>query len=155
FTDRYGSMRWSILTPDMSAHRDGGRLTFGEGVPAPPTIGDDAIEDLWRTYYASVFNPARVNLRAMLPEMPVRRWARLPEAQVIPALLHSAHERTVSLGHATQDSARPFVPQDAGLEALREAASSCRGCDLYERASQAVFGEGRATARLVLVGEQP
>src|SRR5581483_2574898 len=73
FVDRYSSMRWSILTPELSAHWDGSRLTFGEGVPAPPATGDDAIEELWRTYYVSVFNPARVNAGAMLREMPARR----------------------------------------------------------------------------------
>ena len=52
-------------------------------------------------------------------------------------------------------SARPFVPADAGLDELREAAGSCRGCDLYKRATQVVFGAGPARARVMLVGEQP
>jgi DNA polymerase len=38
---------------------------------------------------------------------------------------------------------------------LAEAAEGCRGCDLYKDATQAVFGQGRASARLMLVGEQP
>ncbi|MFY9739273.1 MAG: UdgX family uracil-DNA binding protein [Candidatus Cybelea sp.] len=41
------------------------------------------------------------------------------------------------------------------LKALREAASTCRACDLYKYATQTVFGEGRARARLMFVGEQP
>ena len=41
------------------------------------------------------------------------------------------------------------------VEQLREAAASCRGCDLWERATQTVFGEGREGSRLMLVGEQP
>jgi len=41
------------------------------------------------------------------------------------------------------------------LKALAEAAEGCRGCDLYKDATQAVFGQGRPSARLMLVGEQP
>ena len=47
------------------------------------------------------------------------------------------------------------MPRSRELEALREAASGCRGCDLWQNATQTVFGEGDATAELVLVGEQP
>ncbi len=41
------------------------------------------------------------------------------------------------------------------LPALRDAATHCRGCALYARATQTVFGEGSADARLVMIGEQP
>ena len=58
-------------------------------------------------------------------------------------------------GKATGPSARPFVPEDANLDTLRAAAASCRGCDLYQRATQTVFGEGPRRARIMLVGEQP
>lgn len=51
--------------------------------------------------------------------------------------------------------AERWVPDGAGLDALREAAQGCRGCELWQRATQAVFGEGRPRARLMLVGEQP
>jgi DNA polymerase len=43
----------------------------------------------------------------------------------------------------------------ASLTALREEAATCRRCDLYRNATQTVFGEGRARARAVLIGEQP
>ena len=43
----------------------------------------------------------------------------------------------------------------ASLDELRAAASGCTRCHLYERATQTVFGEGEADARLMLVGEQP
>jgi uracil-DNA glycosylase family protein len=52
-------------------------------------------------------------------------------------------------------SALPFLPERRTLPALRRAARGCRGCDLYKGATQAVFGEGSARARLVLVGEMP
>jgi DNA polymerase len=52
--------------------------------------------------------------------------------------------------------ASPFVPEaPKALSELREAAAGCRGCDLWEPATQTVFGEGPEGARVVLVGEQP
>jgi DNA polymerase len=51
--------------------------------------------------------------------------------------------------------ATPFLPAERTLEALREAARSCRGCDLWQRATQTVFGEGPEDARMMLVGEVP
>ena len=55
----------------------------------------------------------------------------------------------------TGTSALEFLPTRASLPALREAVQGCRGCALYARATQAVFGEGRRSARVVMVGEQP
>jgi uracil-DNA glycosylase family protein len=51
--------------------------------------------------------------------------------------------------------ASAFLPRGRGLASLREAAARCRGCDLYQAATQAVFGEGPPDARLMLVGEVP
>jgi DNA polymerase len=53
------------------------------------------------------------------------------------------------------DSAAPFVPPSGDVDELAEAASSCKGCELYRDATQTVFGKGAADARLMLVGEQP
>jgi uracil-DNA glycosylase len=47
------------------------------------------------------------------------------------------------------------VPEHANLRELAAAAQNCRGCELYERATQTVFGAGPARARVLLVGEQP
>jgi DNA polymerase len=52
-------------------------------------------------------------------------------------------------------SAAAYVPESPTLDGLVEAARSCRGCHLFERATQTVFGEGVAGAPLMLVGEQP
>ena len=52
-------------------------------------------------------------------------------------------------------TAAPFVPDSTDVEDLRAAAAGCRGCPLWEPATQVVFGRGPATARLLLVGEQP
>ena len=51
--------------------------------------------------------------------------------------------------------ASPFVPDRRSLAALVDAAAACRGCELYETATQTVFGSGPKSARFVLVGEQP
>jgi uracil-DNA glycosylase len=56
---------------------------------------------------------------------------------------------------ANQKTAEPFLPERLTLPGLAEAAETCRGCDLYKNATQTVFGEGRETADIVLVGEQP
>jgi uracil-DNA glycosylase len=52
-------------------------------------------------------------------------------------------------------SAADFLPDRRTLEALKEAAESCRGCHLYRDATQTVFGEGPPSARVIMVGEQP
>ncbi len=68
----------------------------------------------------------------------------------------------LSRGNTLQDhvrnltrSAADYVPDTRSLKRLREASAACRGCDLYKYATQTVFGEGKARAPLMFVGEQP
>jgi DNA polymerase len=56
---------------------------------------------------------------------------------------------------ASTGSAADFMPEDRTLPALREAAARCRGCPLWTRGTQTVFGEGPRRARVMLIGEQP
>jgi DNA polymerase len=153
-------MRWSILTPGLSLHwRDGGLVRAG-GTHRSAAPDGDALETLWRSYYASIFNPARVNPDAMRAEMPRRFWHNLPEAALIPGLVAAAPRRT----QAMIDTA-PTVPvlrrgferdmARATAEPAPDALSACRACSLWEPATQAVPGEGPTAARLMLVGEQP
>lgn len=93
FRERFGVQRWTILTPDESVTLDGERLTFSPGVPQRMAPQADEIEAMWKTYYASIFNPARVKVRAMKKEMPDRHWATLPEAELIDDLLRQAPQR--------------------------------------------------------------
>ncbi|NKQ53022.1 UdgX family uracil-DNA binding protein [Amycolatopsis sp. K13G38] len=51
--------------------------------------------------------------------------------------------------------ASPFVPDSHELSRLREASLRCAGCDLYQDATQTVFGAGPANARVLMLGEQP
>jgi len=55
----------------------------------------------------------------------------------------------------TVPTAIPWVPERPNLPRLREAARTCRGCDLWKRGTQTVFGEGAKGARVLFVGEQP
>jgi uracil-DNA glycosylase len=51
--------------------------------------------------------------------------------------------------------AAKFIPAGTNLKRLRQAIPNCKGCDLYKFATQPVFGEGPAKARIMLIGEQP
>ena len=70
FVRRFTNMRWSILTPDVSIHWDGEQLTEGPGATRAAAPSGDPVEETWKTYYASMFNPARVMVAAMTKEMP-------------------------------------------------------------------------------------
>jgi DNA polymerase len=170
FARRFTGMTWTILTPDACVAWDGENLKVSEGADPADAPREDAQEELWRTYYASIFNPARLNPRMMQQEMPKRYWRNLPEARLIPELIESAQRRT-----AEMVAARPNPPSDRVLKAalrhardgsygesdpltLEEAAAAeqvCRRCDLWRDATQAVPGEGPARARIMIVGEQP
>ena len=173
FRRRFTNMRWSILTPQRCAHWEGeGSVWFTQGVARDAAAPQDAFEDAWRIYYRSIFNPARVKLRAMMSEMPQKYWRNLPEAELIPALVQSA-DRRVSAMHAQRKTVdqsrcgpRPPSPEalhaerlvrmDAGSAArLAMAAAACRQCGLGQAATQVVWGEGAQDARIMVVGEQP
>ena len=160
FARRFGTLRWSILTPVGSAHWDGVELAYGPALTRRDAPSGDALEELWTTYYSNIFNPARIKLGAMVKEMPVRYWAALPEAAVIDRLLREAPRRVEDMMARQVGltvTAADFLPAQKApsLPILREAASACRGCDLYKNATQTVFGEGPPTARVMFVGEQP
>jgi len=55
----------------------------------------------------------------------------------------------------SETSAEEFFPERKSLKAFREAAADCKACDLWERGTQTVFGEGARHAEVVFVGEQP
>ncbi|MET0224809.1 MAG: UdgX family uracil-DNA binding protein, partial [Dokdonella sp.] len=165
FVDRFAGMRWSILTPVRSAHWNGDALTFEAGALRSDAPSDDALEDLWRTYYANIFNPARLKVQAMEREMPVRYWKNLPEAKLIPGLIQSASSRMDAMVRKAPTTPKKIVPAPAertpialpagSLAQLRREAKHCKACPLWQPATQTVFGEGPADARIVVIGEQP
>ena len=99
----------------------------------------------------------------MRQEMPVRYWKNLPEVSLLPNLITQAASRVNIMVKAQEakPSAAPFVPSDHVLPLIQAALPSCKGCDLYLHATQAVPGVGPSpgtehkSATLMLVGEQP
>ena len=106
FAKRFGDMDWMIATPRLTAQFQGGTLTFGPAAPRP-TLPDDASEGLWATYFANIFNPARIKLDAMRSEMPVKYWKNLPETRLIPAMLQDAEARVQRMHAAGATTPRP------------------------------------------------
>ncbi|MBY0380427.1 MAG: UdgX family uracil-DNA binding protein [Xanthobacteraceae bacterium] len=170
FERRFADIPWSILTPDLSAHWDGYKTVFSPGAIKSDVPSSDPLEATWRTYYASIFNPARLKVKAMRAEMPQKYWRNLPEASLIDSLVDSAAKRSQSMIESTPPLSRatvqrkeiaevhsvanPSNPHDA-LSQLREEAAYCHACPLYKDATQTVFGEGAAHASVMFVGEQP
>jgi probable DNA metabolism protein len=172
FVRRFTGMRWSILTPDGSAFWDKVALRFGPGADKADVPDEDRLEAYWLTYYASIFNPARLKIDAMQKEMPKKYWKNLPEARMIEGLIRDAGTRMEAMivaepttpskrgsAVAKRDaSALPSEPPQTvptTLAEARVAAKSCRRCDLYGAATQVVFGEGPEDAEIMFVGEQP
>src|SRR5437773_4693046 len=80
FARRFADMPWSILTPDVCAHWDGHAVSITPGIGKSEAPTADRLEEIWRRYYASIFNPARLKVTAMQNEMPKKYWRNLPEA---------------------------------------------------------------------------
>ncbi|HEX8382013.1 MAG TPA: UdgX family uracil-DNA binding protein [Sphingomonas sp.] len=154
FVNRFASMRWSILTPEVSIHWDGTTLSEGPGAERGDAPAGDPIEEVWKTYYRSIFNPARVKVGAMLREMPRKYWKNMPETALVPELLAGAQARESGMIE-TARTAEIGDNAQAAWEALRDEARGCTRCHLYKCATQTVFGEGPVAATMMFVGEQP
>ena len=154
FVDRFHTMRWSILTPEVSLHWDGKTLSEGPGASKADAPQDDPVEAVWKTYYASIFNPARLKTGAMLKEMPRKYWKNMPETALVAELIKGARAREVAMVE-TARTAGPGDNAQKAWAALRDEAMACTRCHLYKHATQTVFGEGPVDAPLMLIGEQP
>ena len=167
FVNRFTNMRWSILTPELSIHWDGETLAEGPGATCADAPAGDPLEEMWRTYYASIFNPARLKVGAMLKEMPKKYWRNMPETSLVEPLIASARNRELEMidrSVAKQgledaiEAERALQPRSnirASWEALFREARGCTRCHLHECATQTVFGEGPLDASIAFVGEQP
>lgn len=169
FQRRFTDMDWLIATPRGSAAWNGEALKTSREPAARPTA-EDATDELWRTYFANIFNPARLKIRAMQSEMPKKYWKNMPEASLIPDLIAGAerrvaemaarqasqppafHERLQAQWRGRDEEAAVDLPP---LERLRQEASACTRCSLHCHATQTVFGEGPVDAEVLFVGEQP
>ncbi len=162
FTRRFGDMDWVIVTPEVTMRFEGGVLRH-EAVASERLELSDETEELWRTYYANIFNPARLKVKAMQSEMPKKYWKNLPEAALIPDLIANAEARARQM----QETAPSFAPARADriLSRLPERSvdrdgplarlNACTRCPLGQMATQGVPGEGPQDAELMIVGEQP
>jgi DNA polymerase len=125
------------------------------------------LEETWRTYYSSIFNPARLKVGAMLKEMPKKYWRNMPETSLVQPLIASARARELEMIDASiqkqglqnaleaeREIARPSNLRAAWEELMKEA-RGCTRCELYKCGTQTVFGEGPLHAKLMFVGEQP
>ncbi|MET3586355.1 DNA polymerase [Pseudorhizobium tarimense] len=169
FQRRFNDMDWLIATPQGSASWDGETLLTSTEPAEKPDLKDKT-DDLWRTYYASIFNPARLKVKAMTAEMPKKYWKNLPEAELIPGLIANAERSVLEMAaraaseplpfhHRLQEAAANAPPVDTApagtLEAVRQEARHCTRCTLHCMATQTVFGQGPEQARVMVVGEQP
>ncbi|BBD99807.1 uracil-DNA glycosylase [Sphingobium amiense] len=158
FVRRFATMRWSILTPEISIHWDGETLSQGPGATRADAPDGDAVEALWKGYYAAIFNPARLKTGAMLSEMPKKYWRNLPEAALIPDLIAGAQAREAAMIATAPLPEKPQKRQGNAATvwaAIRDEAMACTRCPLYRDATQTVFGEGPLDAALFFIGEQP
>ncbi|UXS32241.1 UdgX family uracil-DNA binding protein [Agrobacterium tumefaciens] len=169
FQRRFTDMDWLIATPNGSAQWDGDVLeTSRQALPKPDLT--DETDELWRTYYANIFNPARLKIKAMTAEMPKKYWKNLPEADLIPGLVLGAEARVLEMAAKAASQPQPFhhrlqaaasareMPQpvpDGTLASLAREASQCTRCALHCKATQTVFGTGPEDAKVMIVGEQP
>jgi DNA polymerase len=152
FVRRFANMKWSILTPRGSLHWDGETLEEGPPAQRSDAPAGDPIEDLWRKYYASIFNPARLKIGAMLKEMPRKYWKNMPEAALIPELVAGAQARESQMVAA---GALDMGERPSSLKAIDKAIHACRMCPIGLLDNTAVMGEGPRDAALMIVGEQP
>ncbi|MFT8778304.1 MAG: UdgX family uracil-DNA binding protein [Gluconacetobacter liquefaciens] len=169
FANRFADMDWVIATPRLVARFEAGALGF-HPPGTRPDLPEDASEALWATYFANIFNPARIKLDAMRSEMPKKYWKNLPETSLIPSMLADAEARVTRMHEAatlaprrgsaavsTRYRGAMKQPSDLPetLEDARDAALHCRRCALCEHATQTVWGRGPSDASLMVVGEQP
>lgn len=169
FANRFADMDWVISTPLAIAVFVDGALSYLPADGVRYAVTDDT-EDLWRTYYSNIFNPARLKVKAMQSEMPRKYWKNLPEAALIPDLIAGAAKRVQNMraqmpsmppAHLERFKAQTVERWSASdenfdsIEQLRAAAAGCTRCALHCHATQTVFGEGHTKAGIMFVGEQP
>jgi DNA polymerase len=130
---RFPESRFSIITPDGSAHWDGTILTLG--APTRQMQDDAMLAAWWDAHHAALLAEARPG-------------TAIPEAEALDEAPRPPDRP--SLGAVVL----PLAADPAMLAASHEA-MACQRCGLHAPATQTVFGEGPAGARIMFVGEQP
>jgi uracil-DNA glycosylase len=112
FRKRFANMDWSILTPDECMYWDGVGVQFTPGVDQSQAPDLDAVEELWKSYYKSIFNAARVKVSAMQSEMPKKCWKNLPEAELIDGLINGSGGRVEEMMRREPSPEKPAPVND-------------------------------------------
>ena len=162
FRNRFNGMDWLIVTPEARIAWDGEKISVGPGGGKDDLPQEDVIEAEWRTYYANIFNPARVKIGAMKSEMPVKYWKNLPEAELIPALLEQAGTRVNAMvsqsneellvNHGADQSAASLP---ASLDELYSMLEQQRDAPSEKFSDRLIRGTGPDKAGIMIIGEQP
>lgn len=159
FCKRFPNMDWMIATPDGTALWQDGELQYVETPDRSTLPKADAHEGLWRTYYRNICNVSRINPPAMRREMPQRYWRNLPESVEIQTLMRDGQASFSQRQREAMDieltKARAMQRALADLPDYSGGPEACRRCDIWRHATQAVLGQGPASASIMLVGEQP
>ncbi|MCQ4294341.1 TIGR03915 family putative DNA repair protein [Pseudomonas stutzeri] len=110
FAERMGGNSWLIATPEDGVCWNGAQMHYAQ--PCPPQwrqLAQNAADpggELWKAYYESTFNPARLNRSVMESNLPVRFWKNLPEGMLIPQLMSRARAGAQRDGQAERVAAR-------------------------------------------------
>lgn len=163
FVDRFRGMCWSILTPVGSLHWDKKQLTIGPAATRDQAPASDGFEDGWRDYYASTFNPARLNPDVMRAHMAKKYWKNLPEAHLIPELIRSAPSRVQQMIDQEAAMPRKRDPRKAVAAMRAQEPKSLAALNtlilaaepMVKGGTRAVLGEGPLQPDIAFVGEQP
>ncbi|WP_425065241.1 UdgX family uracil-DNA binding protein [Reyranella sp.] len=163
FVERFRSLVWSILTPKGSLHWDRETLTVGPPAQRSDAPQSDGFEAAWRCYYENVFNPARLNPKAMRQHMPEKYWRNLPEAASIAGLVQQAPARAremIAREAAEREKRDPLkavaAMAEQGPQTLAELNRLIAASEpLTPGADRAVLGEGPMEPMVAFVGEQP
>jgi probable DNA metabolism protein len=163
FVSRFRTLDWSIITPVGSMHWDRVTLTFGPAGRRSDVPETDDLDGDWQTYYENIYNPARINPKAMRREMPMKYWHNMPETRSIPQMIQTAASRVSDM-----IAGKPAPTIKRNPEKAVAAMSDQNPTNLAELnliiskseplvpgATQAVLGEGPAHAHVIFVGEQP
>lgn len=149
FAQSRAERRWSIVTPDRSAHWNRGALRLAPGAPHSAVPTEEALEQHWRRHYTRLFDAAPAGAERRATE-----WAGLPEATLIRPLFRATQAKArEALERPVRDPSHSIRPRD--LDDLHRDVARCRACPLHQAATQAVMGEGPIEPRIMLVGEQP
>jgi DNA polymerase len=163
FVERFRSLVWSILTPKGALHWDREALTVGPPAQRSDAPESDGFEAAWRCYYENVFNPARLNPKAMRQHMPAKYWRNLPEAASIAGLVQQAPQQLremIARDAAEREKRDPLkavaAMAEQGPQSLEELNRLIAESEpLTPGADRAVLGEGPMEPAVAFVGEQP